>query len=170
MTLVKFLPLAIGESIPEGDEHWSCFLVFWEICKISLAFEIREEDAGHLGWLVAIFLEMFSFLYSEGVNITPKMHHLVHLPDQILRYNCNSSITIINFLFYRFGPLRNTWCMRFESKNKEMKQYTSYCFKNVPLSVTIRHQQSLCYLLTVRPGTTVSSFLYPGDQVLGGVA
>ena len=27
MTLVKFLPLAIGESIPEGDEHWSWLLM-----------------------------------------------------------------------------------------------------------------------------------------------
>ena len=47
-----------------------------------------------------------------------------------------------------------------------MKQYTTSCFKNVPLSVSIRHQQSLCYLhvLAVRPGT----FLYPGDEVLGG--
>ena len=71
-------------------------------------------------------------------------------------------------VMYRFGPLRHTWCMRFESKNKELKQYTTSCFKNVPLSVTIKHQQSLCYLLTVRPGSYVSSFLYPGDEVLGG--
>ena len=68
----------------------------------------------------------------------------------------------------RFGPLRNTWCMRFESKNKELKQYTSSCFKNVPLSIAIKHQQSLCYLLAVPSGSSTSSFLYPGDEVLGG--
>lgn len=58
--------------------------------------------------------------------------------------------------------------MRFESKNKELKDYTTYCFKNVPYSVSVRHQQTLCYRLAVRPGETSSSFLYAGDEVVGG--
>ena len=62
-------------------------LVFGEIC-ISLAFEIREDDAGYLGWLYS----------GVNIHVAPKMHHLVHLLDQILRYNSNSSIAIINFI------------------------------------------------------------------------
>ena len=65
----------------------------------------------------------------------------------------------------RFGPLRNTWCMRFESKNKEMKHYVTNCYKNIPYSVSVRHQQSLCYLLAVRPGQNTSNFLYAGDEI-----
>ena len=88
-TLVRYLPLAIGDKVSDEDEHWTCFLTFWEICNVALAFEVRQEDAVHLGWLVQIFLEMFQSLYCEQqVTITPKMHHLVHLPDQMLRYVC----------------------------------------------------------------------------------
>ena len=66
-----------------------------------------------------------------------------------------------------FGPLRNTWCMRFEGKNKQLKGYTTNYFKNIALCVSIQHQLSICYLLATRPGTS-SSFLYGGDEVIGG--
>ena len=35
------------------------------------------------------------------------------------------------------GPLRYTWCMRFESKNKQIKELTSGCFKNVVFSIPL---------------------------------
>ena len=53
--------------------------------------------------------------------------------------------------------------MRFEAKNKEIKSYTTDCFKNVPLSVSIKHQLSLCFHLANH------SFLYAGDEILGGM-
>ena len=56
--------------------------------------------------------------------------------------------------------------MPFEGKNKELKGYTTNCFKNIALSVSIQHQLSICNLLTTRPGTS-SSFLYAGDEVIG---
>ena len=84
-TLVRYLPLAIGCRVSEDDQHWTCFLIFWEICAIALSFEVRKEEALHLGWLTKAFLELFHDLYCEEVNITPKMHQLVHLPQQILR-------------------------------------------------------------------------------------
>ena len=69
--------------------------------------------------------------------------------------------TISNVLI-RFGPLRHTWCMRFEAKNKEIKGYVSNCTKNVPLTVSIKHQLSLSFHLAK------DSFFYAGDEVLGG--
>ncbi len=84
-TLVRYLPLAIGFSIPDEDSHWSCFLTYWEICNMALAYSVTAEDSSHLGWLVEVFLEMFTALYGDTVNLTPKMHHLVHLPEQMLR-------------------------------------------------------------------------------------
>ena len=83
-TLVRLLPLSIGGYVPEEDEHWSCFLIFWEICNRSLAFEVTKEDAGHLSWLAEAFLESFTSLYSLD-SVTPKMHQMVHFPEQVLR-------------------------------------------------------------------------------------
>lgn len=63
-TLIRFIPLAIGEFIPEDNDHWQCFLVFWDICNLCLAYEVTEEHAGNLSWLVETYLESFSCLYS----------------------------------------------------------------------------------------------------------
>ena len=43
------------------------------------------ENAAQLGCLVQIYLESFTELYGKE-KITPKMHHLVHLPEQIMLY------------------------------------------------------------------------------------
>jgi hypothetical protein len=146
MTLIRFLPLALGKYVPDDDEHWACFLIFWDICNLALAFRIRDTDSGNMAWMVELYLDLFSTLYSEEASFIPKLHQLVHLPEQMLR----------------FGPLRSTWCMRFEAKNKELKSFVTNCHKNIPYSVACRHQINLCYLLSSR------SFLYAGDEVHGG--
>ena len=69
---------------------------------------------------------------------------------------------------HRFGPLRVQWCMRLESKNAQIKRFISGCFKNVPLSAAIHHQQWMCYMLSTRPGQSTTNFLYSGDTVISG--
>ena len=71
-------------------------------------------------------------------------------------------------LTHRFGPLRNQWCMRYESKNGQIKKFLSSCFKNVPLTVATYHQQWMCYHLAVRPGQEFSRYLYTGDEISSG--
>ena len=58
--------------------------------------------------------------------------------------------------------------MRFESKNKQIKGFSSGCFKNVPFSIALRHQQIMACMLAVKPGAQTSTFLYRGDEVLSG--
>ena len=58
--------------------------------------------------------------------------------------------------------------MRYESKNAQIKRFISRCFKNVPLSVAIHHQQWMCYQLATRPGQDTSNFLYSGDEITSG--
>ena len=84
MTLVRLLPFVIGEFVDDDDDHWSRFLLLWDICCLSTAFEVTEADANQLAWLVEAYLECFTSLYS--VPVIPKMHYLVHLPEQMLRY------------------------------------------------------------------------------------
>ena len=82
MTLVRHLPLFIGDWIDHDDDHWECFLLLWDICSVVCSFEVTTDDATHLGWLIETYLEAFTSLY--GTSVTPKMHYLVHLPKQML--------------------------------------------------------------------------------------
>lgn len=52
--------------------------VVWCVC----VFEVTKEEALHLMWLTEIYLEAFINLYTTSV--TPKVHYLVHLSEQIL--------------------------------------------------------------------------------------
>ena len=69
------------------------------------------------------------------------------------------------YVLHRFGPLRHHWCMRFESKNAQIKRFLSpQSYKNVPLSVSIHHQMWMCYQLLTQPEQSTSNFLYSGDS------
>ena len=69
---------------------------------------------------------------------------------------------------FRYGPLRLHWCMRFESKNAQLKGFMSRSFRNVPLTVAIHHQQWMCYQLLTHPEQVTSNFLYAGDIITSG--
>ena len=84
MTLVRLLPFMIGHLIDTEDEHWECFLMLWDISSITSAFTISTSDAKYLAWLVETYLQTFKDNYD--VPITPKLHYLVHLPQQMLMY------------------------------------------------------------------------------------
>lgn len=83
MTFIRFLPFMIGQYIPQDDEHWECFLLLWDICNATCAFEVTETDALQLAWMVEVYLESFSKLYTA--TLAPKFHYLLHLPNQIPR-------------------------------------------------------------------------------------
>ena len=64
-----------------------------------------------------------------------------------------------------FGPLRQQWCMRFESKNAYIKQLVGKNFKNLPKSVSERHQLFMCLQHLRAPGVESNTFLYSGDTI-----
>ena len=72
----------------------------------------------------------------------------------------------MKFYTKRFGPLRYTWCTRFEGKNSQAKSYLHGNFKNVPFSVATRHQEWLCSVLLAAPGEK-SQYLTLGDSYSG---
>ena len=79
------LPLLIGDSIPYDDSHYKCFLILLAILSISMAVTVRPDDACLLASMIEDHHQRFRQLYSER-PITPKMHYLIHLPNQLLRY------------------------------------------------------------------------------------
>ena len=48
---------------------------------------------------------------------------------------------------YRYGPPVRFWCMRFEGKHNYFKDlaHRIKCFKNIPKTMAIRHQNLMCY-------------------------
>ena len=82
MTLIRLIPFMVGNCVERNDSHWECFLQLWDICSMVCAFEATTGDATHLAWLVEAYLEEFFILYDGPM--TPKLHYLVHLPQQIL--------------------------------------------------------------------------------------
>ena len=166
MTLMRLLPFMIGGLIDDCDEYWHCFLLLWDICSLTSAFSVTKSDARYLAWLVETYLKTFKEQYD--VAITPKLHYLVHLPQQMLMYGpfLFEYSSIVNC---RFGPLRQHWCMRFESKNAQIKSFLSHSFKNTPLTAAIHHQQWMCYTLLTNPHQTKSNFFYAGDEINSGI-
>ena len=83
--LGRYLPLLIGDLIPEDDEHRENFLRLMCIVDYILAPVCTANIVAHLGHQIQLFLTDFKTLYPES-NLTPKMHYLVHYPDHMLRY------------------------------------------------------------------------------------
>lgn len=68
-----------------------------------------------------------------GLKLLPKHHFVEHYP-QMIRF---------------FGPLVGLWTMRFEAKHSFFKQVVRHtrCFKNILLSLAVKHQFMMAYHL-----------------------
>ena len=81
------------------------------------------------------------------VQLKPKYHFVEHYP-QMIRF---------------FGPLVSLWTMRFEAKHSFFKQVVrhTHCFKNILLSLAVKHQFMMAYYLesntTKKSSLTVSA-------------
>ena len=82
-TLARFLPLVIGHLIPEDDEHWENFLGLLDIMDILFSHTATRDTFGYLEALISDHHSTFLELY-PGVQITMKMHSIVHMPRLIM--------------------------------------------------------------------------------------
>lgn len=83
-TLAINLPLMIGDKVCHGDQHWECFLLLLDILQFCTTRVATSAHAGILEALIHDHHHLFTRCY-PGVNITPKMHYMVHFPHQIIR-------------------------------------------------------------------------------------
>lgn len=81
--LARFLPLIIGDKIPDGDIHWENYLTMLDVVDYAFAPTTTQHKIAHLAVLVEDFLTEFSSLYERP--LIPKMHYLVHLPSWMTR-------------------------------------------------------------------------------------
>lgn len=166
-TLGRFLPFAIGHMILEGDENWSNFLRLLEIMDILFSRRIRVDECGFLESLISDHHLCFRDLYPD-VPITMKMHSMVHMPQNILKWVVYTYLLVLYIWqthdcicsYFSFGPPINHWTMRFEAKHKYFKHLANVIgnFTNVCYSLALRHQLHQCYL-------SVDSNVLPGEEM-----
>ena len=88
------LPLIIGDQVPQDDEMWECFLLLLDILQLCTARIASVSHAGYLEALIHDHHQLFTRCY-PGVSVIPKMHYMVHFPQQIIRYVAKLSMFIV---------------------------------------------------------------------------
>ena len=132
LTLLRVLPFLIGDRIPEGSEHWTCFILLRKIVDIVLCPAVSENHCSSLKLVISEHHSKFVHLYGVS-SFIPKMHFLLHYPDQIKAV----------------APMVPTWTIRHEAKLNFFKQAAHLAnFKNVAFALANRHQRWMCYELT----------------------
>lgn len=134
IVLVHILPFLIGDKILENEDHWACFLQLRKIIDIVLSPIVTENDCSSLKLAIKDHHTKFVQLYGCSSYI-PKMHFLVHYPEQILN----------------MGPMVHSWTMRYEAKLSFFKQASQIGnFKNISFTLANRHQHWMCYEMASR--------------------
>jgi len=83
--LAIYLPLLIGDKVPESSKEWECYILLLDVLKICMARIISSDLVEYLRVLTNMYLVSFRECYPT-VNIIPKQHYMIHFPSQILKY------------------------------------------------------------------------------------
>lgn len=131
-TLLRLLPLMIGDTVPEGESVWEIVLDLKEIVELAVAQIHTEESIGYLQWKISDHRQKYQEAFPNK-KLLPKHHYIEHYPHMI---RC-------------FGPLVRLWTMRFEAKHSFFKKVAHHtkCFKNVALTLSKKHQLMIAYHL-----------------------
>lgn len=129
MCFVIYFPLMVGDLVPSDDTVWQFLKNFIEIIDILLCFEINDATISILEFKIRTHNNDYTVLFNDTLN--PKFHNLTHYP-RIIR---------------KSGPLRKTWCFKYEAKHKPFKIY-SHCItsrKNICLTLAKKYQLKFAY-------------------------
>ena len=77
--LSRYLPLMVGNKIPEDNAYWMHFIEVTEILDYILAPTVRQHTPNSLANAISISLLDFQQLYPDA-SFLPKMHYMTHIP------------------------------------------------------------------------------------------
>lgn len=143
-TLLRLLPLLIGQHIPSGDETWEVLMTLKDVVELSMSTRFTVESLCFLDSKISEHRHLFQKVFPDE-KLRPKHHYVEHYPQ----------------LIQMFGPLSDLWTMRFEGKHKFFKKivHHSHNFKNIPLTLAIRHQEMMAFHLAS------TSFFKPSIEI-----
>lgn len=129
LCLTRYLGLMIGHKVSSNNKNWKLYLVLRKIIGILTSPKLTRGQITHdLPRLIhkhnAMYLELFE-------KLKPKMHLWVHYPRIMLQN----------------GPVVFYSTMKYERKNKELKEFAVSSSNNInlPLTIAVRHQLLLSY-------------------------
>lgn len=131
-TLLRFLPLMIGDKVPENDKTWQIVLELKDIVELLTCGHFSEETLHYLEFKISSHRCLLKEVFPD-FSLLPKHHFLEHYPE----------------LVRRFGPLVDFWTIRFEAKHSCFKRviHDVRNFKNILLTLATKHQLTLAYCL-----------------------
>ena len=129
LTLCYVLPIILRNKATQLGDHYSLFMTLMRIVTIAFSPTATLDTGGELEVLVGHYLSHFNKVYPNKMK-TPKMHFLLHFIKQM-----------------EFGPLRYCSVIRMEAKHNFFKQHSWKNFRNLPLSLAVKHQKHLCFEL-----------------------
>lgn len=111
---------------------------------MAVASKHTDESIHDLGCKITEYRELLQSTF-PNFRLKPKHHFIEHYPQ----------------LIKAFGPLSDVWTMRFEGKHKFFKKLIreSQNFRNVALTLAVKHQRMMAYHLDS------SSFFRPSVEM-----
>ncbi len=130
--LVRYLPLLIGDLVPEDNEHLELIILLLECMDFIFSPEVTEDETFFLKQLIKDHHNYFLTMYPTR-TLKPKHHFMTHYPQQIRQ----------------LGPLINYWTMRFEAKHRFFKRLGHIVcnYRNILKTLAECQQMFLCYNL-----------------------
>lgn len=131
-TLLRLLPLLIGDKIPENDCVWGVILELKDIVEVLASSVFTEEKLCYLEAKIHEHRQLLQEAFPE-FKLRPKHHFIEHYP----------------YLIRCFGPLLDFWTIRFEAKHSFFKKVVRDVnnFKNILHTLACRHQLMLAYYM-----------------------
>lgn len=128
--LVRAIPLALGDAVPQDDENWELFILLRRIMDIVFAPHVSMTEIGYLRLLIVDHHNLFKKLYPD-VRMVNKHHHLVHYPT----------------CFVMSGPMARMLCLKYELKHNLGKRFSHIMcnFRNPPKTLSMKYQLYNCF-------------------------
>ena len=104
-TLFHNLPLLLGEKIllhSKENENYENLLRLIQIINLVYCFVFNERTISELRNEIKIYLKNFKLLYPE-INMTPKMHFLIHFSSQMKEFDL---LGMLQFIEWRLKILK----------------------------------------------------------------
>ena len=131
-TLLRYLPILLGDLVPETCEEWVLLTDLCVIVESLFAWKFTLGDIEFLGEKISEWLCALKHAYPT-FKLKPKFHFMAHYASQIKAH----------------GPLRHCWTMRYESKYSFLKGLIkeNKNFRNIAKTIAQKHQVHMAFKL-----------------------
>lgn len=127
LCLARYLGLMIGDLVHRDNSYWKLYMHLRKIIAIVTSHTLHKGQIQNLTDMI----KKHNKLYIKLVGKLKPFGFLLHYP----------------FIMTQNGPAIHFSAMRYERKNRELKEFAVGTSSNInlPLTIAIKHQLELCY-------------------------